>query len=163
MKCDEIQKRLVAYVDDELDPILRNEVKYHLEECPQCKAQLEETTKMISLYKSIPELKPQPGEFERIMESIPFTSSPQKKQGKLSKLWNWFSLKNKVLRWAPASAAILIIFVLIGTFVLRPFVLKKKTLAEKSATVYTYYEYLAKEKPSQTEPKFGKYSFISIY
>jgi predicted anti-sigma-YlaC factor YlaD len=162
MRCDEIQKKLTAYVDDELDPTSRADVKLHLEQCPQCRAQLEETTKMLSLYKSIPEVKPQPKDIERIMEAITFARSHQKKTGLVSKLGNWFTLQNKVLRWAPAAAA-LIIFVLIGTFVFRPFVVKKKTLLEKSTTVYTYYEYVAKEKPSEAEPKFGKCSFISIY
>ena len=162
MRCEEIQKKLTAYVDDELDPTSRVYVKLHLEQCPQCRAQLEETTKMLSLYKSIPELKPQPKDIERIMEAIPFARSHQKKTGLVSKLGNWFTLQNRVPRWASAAAA-LIIFVLIGTFVFRPFVLQKKALTEKSATVYTYSEYLAKEKPNQAEPKFGKYSFISIY
>jgi len=162
MQCDEIQKKLTAYVDDELDPTSRAHVKLHLEQCSQCRTQLEETTKMLSLYKSIPEVKPQPGDVERIMETLPFASTPQKKQGLVSKLGNWFTLRNRVFRWAPAAAA-LIIFVLIGTFVFSPFVLKKKALPGKSTTVYTYYEYVAKEKSSQAEPKFGKYSFISIY
>ena len=162
MRCDEIQKKLTAYVDDELDPTSRAHVKLHLEQCPQCRTQLEETTKVLSLYKSIPEVKPQPGDVDRIMEALPFVSTSQKKQGLVSKLGNWFTLQNRVPRWASAAAA-LIIFVLIGAFVLRPFVVKKKALPEKSATVYTYYEYVAKEKQSQAEPKFGKYSFISIY
>jgi predicted anti-sigma-YlaC factor YlaD len=162
MRCDEIQKKLTAYVDDELDPTSRAQVKLHLEQCPQCKAQLEETTKMLSLYNSIPEVKPQPEDVKRIIEALAFPSIPQQKQGMLSKFGNWFTLQNRMLRWAPAAAA-LIIFVLIGTFVFRPFVVKKKTLPEKSTTVYTYYEYVAKEKPSQAEPKFGKCSFISIY
>lgn len=162
MRCDEIQKRLVAYVDHELDPMSSNNIKCHLEQCPQCRAQLGEITQMLSLYKSIPEVKPQPGDVDRIMEAIPFARSYQKKTGLVSKLGNWFTLQNRVPRWAPAAAA-LIIFVLIGTFVFRPFVLKKKALPEKSTTVYTYYEYVAKEKPSEAEPKFGKYSFISVY
>jgi anti-sigma factor RsiW len=162
MKCDEIQKRLVAYVDDELDVISKDKIKHHLEECPQCQAQLEKATKMRSLYKSMPELKPQPEDFERIMDALPSARSLQKKTGLVSKLGEWFDLQNKVVRWVPA-AAILIIFVLIGTFVLRPIISKKKISVEKSTTVYTYYEYVAKEKPSQAEPKFGKHSFVSIY
>jgi hypothetical protein len=162
MRCDEIQNKLTAYVDDELDPTSRAQVKLHLEQCPQCRAQLGEITQMLSLYKSIPEVKPQPKDIERIMKAIPFTRSHEKKAGLLSKLGSCFTLQNKVLRWAPAAAA-LIIFVIIGSFVLRPFVLKKESLLEKNATVYTYSEYVAKEKPSQAEPKFGKYSFISIY
>lgn len=162
MLCHEIQKNLVAYVDDELDYILKEKIKHHLEECPQCKAQLEETTKMLHLYKSMPELKPQAGDIERIMEAIPLAKSHQKKQGLVSNLGNWFFRQNKVVRWVPA-AAILIIFVLIVTFILSPVVSKKNALVEKSTTVYTYYEYVTKEKPSQAEPKFGNYSLISIY
>jgi len=162
MLCQEIQKKLVAYVDDELDTISRGKIKHHLEECPQCKAQLEETTKMLSLYRSMPELKPQAEDIERIMEAIPLAKSHQKKQGLVSNLGNWFFRQNKVVRWIPAAAT-LIIFVLIGTFVLRPVPSKRKALVEKSTTVYTYYEYVAKEKPSEVEPKFGNYSLISIY
>jgi anti-sigma factor RsiW len=162
MKCDEIKKRLVAYADDELDAISRDNIKHHLEECPQCQAQLEETTKMLKLYKSMPELKPQAEDFERIMEAVTTVRGDQKKPGIVSKLGEWFSQQKRVVRWAPA-AAILIIFALVGTFVLRPVPSKRKALVEKSTTVYTYYEYVAKEKPSQAEPKFGKYSFVSIY
>lgn len=163
MRCDEIQKRLVGYADDELDPISRNNIKHHLEECPQCRAQLEETKKLLSLYKSMPELKPQPGYLERIMEATQFEKSPQKRARLVSKLGKWFKVPNKVVRWAPAAAAILIIFVLIGTFVPGRFTSKKKPLLERSATVYTYYEHVAKEKASKVKPQFGKYSFTSIY
>jgi anti-sigma factor RsiW len=160
MKCDEIQKRLVAYVDDELDAISKDNIKHHIEECPQCKAQLEETKKMLHLYKSMPELKPQAEDFERIMEAVTSVRGYQKKTRIVSKLVEWFSQQKRVVRWA---TAILIIFVLIGTFVRRPITSKKKPLVEKSTTVYTYYEYVAKQKPSEAKPKFGKYSFISIY
>jgi anti-sigma factor RsiW len=162
MKCDEIQEKLAAYVDDELDAVSKDNIKHHLEECPQCQAQLEETTKMLHLYKSMPELKPQPRDLERIMDALPSARSFQKKAGLVSKLGEWFNLQNKVLRWVPA-AAILIIFVLVGTFVLRPIGSKKKALVEKSTTVYTYQEYVAKQKPNEAKPKFGEYSFISIY
>lgn len=162
MRCDEIQKRLVAYVDDELDQISRNEIKYHLEECPQCRTQLEETKKLLSLYKSVPELKPHPGYLERILEALPPNKSSKMKLGLVNKLAEWFKAQNKVVRWTPAVAA-LIIFVLIATFVPGRFASRKKTLLERSATVYTYHEYVAKKKPSEAEPKFGRYSFISIY
>jgi len=163
VRCEEIQKRLVAYADDELDPISRNHVKHHLEECPQCRAQLEETKKVLGLYGSIPELKPEPGYLERIVAAIPPEKSTQKKLRLVSKLAEWFNTQNKVVRWAPVAATVLIIFVLIGTFVPGRFVSKKVPLLEKSATVYTYYEHIAKDKQDEAEPKFGKYSFISIY
>jgi hypothetical protein len=163
MLCQEIQKHLVAYVDDELDYILKEKIKHHLEECPQCKAQLEETTKMLHLYKSMPELKPQAGDFERIMEVVTSVRNDQKKPGLVSKLGEWFDLQNKVVRWAPVATAILIVFVLLGTFFPGYFGFKKEPLPGKSATVYTYHEYVAKEKPSEKEPKFGRHSFVSIY
>jgi len=163
MRCEEIQKRLVAYADAELDPLSRNHVKHHLEECPQCRAQLEETKKVLGLYRSIPELKPEPEYLERIVEAIPPEKSTQNKLRLVSKLAEWFNTQNKVVRWAPIAATVLIIFVLIATFVPGRFASKKKNLLERNATVYTYYEHVAKEKPSQAEPKFGKYSFISIY
>jgi anti-sigma factor RsiW len=161
MKCDEIQKRLTAYVDDELDAVSKDNIKYHLKECPLCKARLKETTKMLKLYKSMPELKPQVEDFERIMETVTSVRGYQKKTRIMSKLVEWFSQQKKVVRWAPA-AAILIIFVLIGTFILRPLT-SKKPLVEKSTTVYTYHEYVAKQKPDEAKLKFGKYSFISIH
>ena len=163
MKCEEIQKKLVAYVDDELDLVARNNIKHHLEECPQCRAQLEETKKMLGVYKSIPELKPEPGYRERIVAAIPPEKSTQKKLGLVSKLAEWFNTQNKVVRWAPAAATVLIILILAWTFVPGRFASKKKPLLERSATVYTYYEHVAKEKPNKAEPKFGRYSFISIY
>jgi predicted anti-sigma-YlaC factor YlaD len=162
MLCHKIQKYLVAYVDDELDYILKEKIKHHLEECPQCQAQLEETKKMLYLYKSMPELKPQAGDIERIMETVTSVRGDQKKTRIVSKLVEWFVLQNRTVRWATAGV-IVIIFVLLGTFIPRYFLSKKESLLGKSATVYTYHEYVAKEKPNETRPKFGKYSFISIY
>jgi len=34
--CDEVRARLFEYLDEELDQVLANEVREHLDSCPQC-------------------------------------------------------------------------------------------------------------------------------
>ena len=36
MRCEDVQERLSAFLDDELDPLGSREIQEHLESCPTC-------------------------------------------------------------------------------------------------------------------------------
>lgn len=163
MRCDVIQNKLVAYLDHELNPNTRDNIEYHLKTCSKCAVRLEETKKILSFYRSIPELEPEPGYVENIVHVSSSEKVVEKKLGLISKLGKWFHIQNRVVRWAPAAISLLIILLLIGTLFSKHFVLKKRPPLEKSATVYTYSEYLAKARSVEAKQEFGRYSFDSIY
>lgn len=162
MKCQEIQKQLTAYADNELDSASGESVRSHLEKCAACNVQFEEVKKIRALYRSLPELAPEPGYRERTLAAIAEAGSRQPAPGVWGRLRAWLGPERKVLRWAPAAAALLVVLLLTAAIILERSSPNARSLAAKGAMVYTYDEYVNKGKPGGAEPKFGSHSFTSI-
>jgi anti-sigma factor RsiW len=57
LTCKQFLQELNAYLDDELDPQLRAELKQHVSECPNCWVVCDTTEKTVKIYKG---MEPQP-------------------------------------------------------------------------------------------------------
>lgn len=56
MKCENVQIKLSAYMDGELDPGLHEEIAGHLRQCPKCREELEELSSVDTLIRGLPQL-----------------------------------------------------------------------------------------------------------
>lgn len=50
MKCKEIVKELADYLDEALDPVLRESIELHLEKCKDCRLVVDTTKQTIQIY-----------------------------------------------------------------------------------------------------------------
>jgi anti-sigma factor RsiW len=70
MKCLEVQKRLKAFLDSELNPKDEMRIRQHLDSCPQCAQEREELSKTWDLLSELPAIE-SPGDlFPRILQKI---------------------------------------------------------------------------------------------
>jgi predicted DNA-binding protein len=50
VKCKEIVKELADYLDEALDPVLRESIELHLEKCKDCRLVVDTTKQTIQIY-----------------------------------------------------------------------------------------------------------------
>ena len=75
MKCREIQEKLSAYIDKELNPDQFENVTQHLVHCSECKSELEALQKVDTVLDNAP-LYSVPAKFsEKLIQEIDITSS----------------------------------------------------------------------------------------
>ena len=66
MQCQEIQKKLSAYLDGELTSGLSQQIVDHMDFCDDCRARLKEMQDMDSLLKTMPRIEMSPGFAEKM-------------------------------------------------------------------------------------------------
>ena len=121
MKCQDVKKLLVAYLDEELTPAKRSLVELHLPSCQQCRQELEALRKIQAelrqaLNIEADEVSPSPDLWEKLQHRLVNTSQPSFWQ----KYGGWM---NRPLWRAvvPVVLVVLVIGTLWGTGVLPRF------------------------------------------
>jgi anti-sigma factor RsiW len=85
--CDQIQTKLSAYVDGELDAKPHREIEAHLKQCLACRRELEELAGIDTLLKALPRYSP-PADFAKVLVSrVQVTVSPGTSRGVLHRAW----------------------------------------------------------------------------
>lgn len=70
LTCKQFLQELSDYLDDQLDPKLKQELQKHVNECPNCWVVCDTTEKTIKVYKGM-EAQPVPGEIQsRLMAAL---------------------------------------------------------------------------------------------
>ncbi len=108
MKCHQVQERLSAFQDNELNPQERARVSDHLESCPACRRQLAEMEKAWQALGDLKEILPDPGFYGQLVEKIK-ESSETRSALSFRWLFQFFSSP-----WA--ASTILVTGILLGTF-----------------------------------------------
>ncbi|NLN40580.1 MAG: hypothetical protein GX160_01045 [Clostridiales bacterium] len=95
MDCKNFNEYISLYLDEILDEEDKKEFEEHLNQCPQCKKEFEETQKVVSLVKELGE------------EPVPhgFRESIINRLGRLRK-----NQTSNLIRWIAAMAGVIIIF-----------------------------------------------------
>jgi anti-sigma factor (TIGR02949 family) len=75
MKCRDIQEKLSAYIDKELNPDRFENVTQHLIHCPECRSELEALQKADRVLKNVPFYNVPAKLTERLLQEIHITSS----------------------------------------------------------------------------------------
>ncbi|MBI5640272.1 MAG: zf-HC2 domain-containing protein [Nitrospirae bacterium] len=70
MKCSEAHKLISPYIDSELSEKERNAVENHLNVCPGCRTELEETRQLQGLFEGVAEYKAPYGFQTRVMANL---------------------------------------------------------------------------------------------
>jgi hypothetical protein len=105
--CEEFKANINEYLDSELDSKLLPGFLEHLEDCNTCKIELEETRKIISIIKEIPEVE-LPFDFKEKLH-LKLINEKQK----FDKKNNFYLIKNRYFKIFSSIAAILVIAVLL--------------------------------------------------
>lgn len=111
-ECSEIQELLSSYIDDFLEPMEKEKVEKHLENCPQCQKELAELQQTVQMFASLneEELIP-PASFRRELREKLEKAQSKKKVGFGEKVAGFFS-NFKLKPWMPlAMAAVLLIVI----------------------------------------------------
>ena len=108
MKCSQVQKRLSAFQDGELNPEEEERVSGHLETCSACRERYAEMEKVWQALGDFKEILPEPGFYRELVKKINESSETRFPAG-FQWLFQFFS--------SPlATSALLIAGILIGTF-----------------------------------------------
>ena len=70
MTCQEVREQLSAYLDEELEPAGRAEVRRHVEGCPACRAELESLKRTIQVVGSLPRVAAPESIFEELKDQL---------------------------------------------------------------------------------------------
>jgi predicted anti-sigma-YlaC factor YlaD len=70
MKCSEVQKKLIFYIEKELGNTSTNEIESHLKECKKCNLLYNEMSKTLGILDNMEQLKPNPFFYTRLNEKI---------------------------------------------------------------------------------------------
>ena len=108
MKCRQVQKRLSAFQDGELNPQEQERVSDHLESCSACRERYAEMEKIWQALGDFKEILPEPGFYGQLVKKINDSNETRFPAG-FSWLFQFFSSP-----WA--TATLLIVGILVGTF-----------------------------------------------
>jgi hypothetical protein len=75
MKCEEIQKELKAFLDNDMDDEKKREIKNHLEQCPKCSRELEEYKRLSGALRTWKGIEPSPHSFEKLESRVESSES----------------------------------------------------------------------------------------
>lgn len=75
MTCTELERRIDAYLDGELDAAGEALVRAHLDECPDCRAQFGPLVSAVEALGELPELRAPAGLVEGAMQRLPRRAS----------------------------------------------------------------------------------------
>ena len=70
MKCSQVQRRLAAFQDGELNPQERERFSDHLESCSACREQYAEMEKVWQALGDFKEILPEPGFYGKVVKKI---------------------------------------------------------------------------------------------
>ena len=70
MKCSEIQKKLIFYIEKELEKTSALEIESHLSKCKKCNSIFNEMNKTYSILNNVEQLNPNPFFYTRLSEKI---------------------------------------------------------------------------------------------
>jgi len=108
MKCHNIQKRLSAYQDGELDPREQEQVRGHLLSCRACREQFAELERVWQTLEGLEQVHPDPWFYRQVVRKI----KEPRERGLLPTLQHVFRLS----RAPVAVSIILIVGLLAGTY-----------------------------------------------
>ena len=105
MKCHNIQKKLSAYQDRELEPKLQEQVRSHLLSCQSCREQYEKLERVWKTLGGVEEIHPDPWFYRQVVGKI----KEPRERGLLPGLQWVFQMSR-----APAIASIILIIGLVA-------------------------------------------------
>ncbi|MEA3500132.1 MAG: zf-HC2 domain-containing protein [Candidatus Marinimicrobia bacterium] len=106
MKCYSFENIISDYLDNSISHSMKIEAEKHLNECPNCRAKLNDMEQILESLHSLPKLKTSANFNEKLMEKIEYHKSKKK-----------FIFKQFVYKYSqPLSTAVAVIILLFGVY-----------------------------------------------
>ena len=77
MKCREVARRMAAYVDNELEPALAENMSTHINLCPSCKQELQAVSSIDARLAGLPRHNPAPAFAAKVMDAAVGSKRPR--------------------------------------------------------------------------------------
>jgi len=106
MKCEEIQKELKAFLDDDIDDQKRIEVQKHLSQCPNCAKELEQLKKLSGVLHTWKGIEPPAYSFEKLQSRV------ESKESFWEKVFSYSSIKKAAFRFAEMAAVVILTLII---------------------------------------------------
>ena len=75
MKCEDIQKELKAFLDNDIDDQKKREMEGHIDQCPNCSRDLEKQKKLSGVLREWKGIEPSPHSYEKLESRIESSES----------------------------------------------------------------------------------------
>ena len=108
MKCHNVQKKLSAYQDRELEPKVREQVRTHLLSCRACREKFAELERVWQTLEELQEIRPDPWFYRQLVRKV----KEPRERGSLPGLQWVFP----ILRTPTIASILLAIAILTGTY-----------------------------------------------
>jgi len=102
MKCEDIQKELKAFIDNDMDDQKKAEIQEHLDQCPNCTKELEQLRKLSEALHTWKGIEPSPLLYEKLKSRV------ESKESFWGKAFSSPSIKKAAFRFAEIVAIVAI-------------------------------------------------------
>lgn len=106
MKCEDVQKELKAFLDNNMDARTKSEIKEHLDQCPNCAKDLEQLKKLSEALHSWRGIEPQAHSYEILQSRIKANPSF------LGKIFAYSFVRKAAFRFAEITAVVVLTLVI---------------------------------------------------
>jgi len=102
MKCEDIQKELKAFLDDDINDQKKVEVKNHLDQCPNCAKELEQLRKLSEVLHTWKGIEPSAHMYKELESRI------EPKESFWGKIFTYSFIKKAAFRFAEVAAVVVL-------------------------------------------------------
>lgn len=102
MKCEDIQKELKAFLDDDIDDHKKAAIQEHLGRCPNCSKDLEQLKKLSEVLHTWKGIEPSPHLYEKLKSRV------ESKESFWRKAFSYPSMKKVAFRFAEIAAVVVL-------------------------------------------------------
>lgn len=102
MRCEDIQKELEAFLNNDMDDLKRKEIQSHLDECQNCSRLLRQLTRLSGVLQTWKEIEPSPQMYEKLKTRMKVSASSWRK------VLTYSFAKKAALRFAEAAAIVVL-------------------------------------------------------
>ncbi len=127
MKCEDIQKELEAFVDNDIDATQKNDIQAHLDECQDCSQALRQLIGLSRTLHTWPEIEPSPTMYEKLKTQVEAYESSR------TKIFTGSFAKKAAFRFAE-----IVVIVILTLFVNHLFQKPEPEAYDNQATINLY-------------------------
>ena len=106
MKCEDIQKGLKAFLDDDIDVKKKQEIEAHLEKCPDCSKELEQLRKLSEALQTWKGIEPSAHSYEKLQSRI------ESRKSFRVEIFAYSFIKKAAFRFAEIAAVVVLTLVI---------------------------------------------------
>jgi len=102
MNCEDIQKELKAFLDDDIEAQKKVKIQEHLDGCPNCSKDLEQLKKLSEVLHTWKGIEPSAHLYEKLKSRVEF------KESFWEKVFSYLSIKKAAFRFAEIAAVVVL-------------------------------------------------------